>query len=138
MIVVLVLGDPVQRSDRTNRIFQPLLWALVGAGVAGGLFFLLNIPRDVGITIAVATPTPLSEGQSSLTPDKQRVDINTASVKELDASLPGIGPVKAQAIVDYRDRNGPFQRIDELMKVPGIGPSTYQAVKDLITVGPAP
>jgi competence protein ComEA len=64
-----------------------------------------------------------------------RVNINTASVLELDA-LPGIGPTTAQAIVDYRNQNGPFQFIQDIQKVPGVGPTTYAGIQDYITTGP--
>jgi competence protein ComEA len=56
------------------------------------------------------------------------VNINTATKEELD-SLPGIGPVKAQAIVDYRTKNGPFKSIDDLKKVSGIGEATFDKIK---------
>lgn len=61
------------------------------------------------------------------------VNINTATVDELD-SLPGIGPTIAQRIVDYREQNGPFDTIEDIMNVSGIGPSTYEQIKDLIIV----
>jgi competence protein ComEA len=64
-----------------------------------------------------------------------RVNINTATVEELDA-LPGIGPTTAQAIVDYRLQNGPFQVIQDIQNVPGVGPATYELIKDYLTVGP--
>lgn len=63
-----------------------------------------------------------------------RVNINTASAEELDA-LPGIGPTAAQAIVDYRLKNGNFAAIQDIKNVPGIGPATYEKIKDYITVG---
>ena len=50
------------------------------------------------------------------------------------AVLPGIGEVRAQAIVDYRLKNGPFLSIRELTRVEGIGTATYEDIKDLITV----
>ena len=56
------------------------------------------------------------------------VNINTATKDELDV-LPGIGPVKAQAIVDYRKANGPFKSVDDLKKVNGIGDATFDKLK---------
>ncbi|MBK7451727.1 MAG: helix-hairpin-helix domain-containing protein [Anaerolineales bacterium] len=60
------------------------------------------------------------------------VNINTASAEELD-NLPGIGPTIAQRIVEYREANGSFQTIDDLMNVSGIGPSTFENIKELIS-----
>jgi competence protein ComEA len=63
----------------------------------------------------------------------QLISINRAEAWLIDA-LPGIGPTSAQKIVDYREANGPFVTIYELMLVPGIGESTFENIKDLITV----
>lgn len=63
----------------------------------------------------------------------QRVNINRAEAWLLEA-LPGIGAVRAQAIIDYRRRNGPFHDINELVKVEGIGASTCEQIKHLISV----
>ncbi|GAA3407557.1 ComEA family DNA-binding protein [Paenibacillus hodogayensis] len=63
------------------------------------------------------------------------IDLNRATAAEL-IKLPGIGPSKAQAIVDHRDRQGSFRSIDELKKVKGIGAKTFETLKPLITVGP--
>lgn len=62
-----------------------------------------------------------------------RVNINTASAAELE-TLIGIGPVKAQAIVDYRNGHEMFRTIDELVNVPGIGPQTLEAIRDQISL----
>jgi competence protein ComEA len=63
----------------------------------------------------------------------QKIDINRAEPWLLEA-LPGIGEVAAQAIVDYRDENGSFKRIEDLLQVKGIGEGTLEKIKDYITV----
>jgi len=62
------------------------------------------------------------------------ININTANSSELQ-SLNGIGPAYAQRIIDYRTQNGPFQKIEDIKKVSGIGDATYLKIKDYITVG---
>src|SRR5437879_11430157 len=64
------------------------------------------------------------------------VNINTATKEELDA-LPGIGPVKAQAIIDYRAKNGPFKTPEDIMKVPGIKEGEFGKLKGQISVSGA-
>jgi competence protein ComEA len=63
----------------------------------------------------------------------QKIDINRAEVWLLEA-LPGIGETRAQAIVDYRNENGPFKRIEDLLKVSGIGEGTFDEIEDYVTV----
>ena len=65
------------------------------------------------------------------------ININTAAKAEL-MSLKGIGEVKAQAIIDYREARGPFRRIEDIMKVKGIGPATFATIKASIEVGDVP
>jgi comEA protein len=67
------------------------------------------------------------------TSDK-KININTASVSELK-TLPQIGAVVAQRIIDHREKNGKFKKIEEIMKVKGIGERTFLKIKELITVG---
>ena len=61
------------------------------------------------------------------------ININTASAEEL-VQLNGIGPKKAAAIVEFREIRGPFEKPEDFMEVPGIGPKTFEANKDRITV----
>lgn len=65
--------------------------------------------------------------------EPQKVDLNRAEAWLLEA-LPGIGETLAQRIVAYRRQNGPFQNINEITKVEGIGATTYEQIKHLITV----
>lgn len=63
----------------------------------------------------------------------QKVNINRAEAWVL-AALPGIGEVRAQTIIDYRQQHGPFRDVNELLKVEGFGDITYERIKHLITV----
>jgi len=76
----------------------------------------------------VSTLTPAAVSSASL------ININTANLQQLDA-LPSIGPVTAQSIVTYRQQHGPFQHIEDIMNVPGIGSVTFDKIQNLITVG---
>lgn len=65
--------------------------------------------------------------------EKGLIDINRASQKELE-TIPGIGPVKARSIIDYRQQNGDFQDIADLILVTGIGEKTLEIMKPMITI----
>ncbi len=83
---------------------------------------------------AAQAPPVLAQGpstQGGVAPDK--IDLNSADAKLLE-TLPGIGEVKAQAIIGYRQDNGPFSGVDDLLAVGGIGPATLEDVRDLVEV----
>jgi competence protein ComEA len=97
------------------------------------------IPRVGETPLPIATVTEgLGAVQSTIAPGagdgKGLIDLNTASADAL-ATLPGIGPVKAQAIIAYREQNGRFQSIDQITEVSGIGPATYEKIRGLVTIG---
>lgn len=85
-------------------------------------------PRDsplAGNVAAVPVPTPMSA----------LININTASVAELD-TLPRIGPSLAARIIAYREQHGPFHTVDELANVSGISAKMVDDMRSLVTVGP--
>lgn len=85
------------------------------------------VVRSEGVDIDVSEETAVTEGG-------ELVNINNADVTALD-TLPGIGPSTAEKIVEYRETNGPFAAVDEIMSVSGIGPAKYSQIEAFITVG---
>ena len=71
--------------------------------------------------------------QTQEKPKPTKININTATQEELE-SLPGIGKVKAKAIIEYREKYGKFKNEKDIIKVKGIGEKTYEKIKDLIEV----
>lgn len=76
------------------------------------------------------------DGLARLTLGK-KISINQADVSDLLA-LPGIGPGRAAAIIDWRDRYGPFAQAEDLLKVPGIGHQTFRHLESLIEITSLP
>ena len=75
----------------------------------------------------------IDTGESTTARTVFPININTAPLDVL-VELPGIGEVKAQAIIDYRTEHGPFATLEAIQQVSGIGPATYEKLKDLITI----
>jgi competence protein ComEA len=107
-----VLADGVRVY--VPRVGEPEPSAPVGADAASG---------------ALDTPT----GVAGKDVAGSSVDLNTATAEQLD-QLPGVGPATAAAILDHRQRHGPFGSVDELLDVRGIGPAKLEALRDLVTV----
>lgn len=147
----------------TSQSSQEIQVYVGGAVASSGVYHLLEGDR-VHQALAMAVPLPtadlrylgmareLIDGESILVPDLQsgengqvgqtanqsavggKININRASSAELDAGLEGIGPGLAQQIVDYRNSNGPFKKVDDIKKVGGIGEKRFEAIKDQIAV----
>lgn len=96
-----------------------------GGGVAGALPGSSSLPGSSNAPFLVLTTPTIPAGNL--------ININTATLAQLD-TLPGIGPTTAQKIIDYRSQHGPFQKIEDIMNVPGIGPATFDNIKTLISV----
>jgi competence protein ComEA len=66
-----------------------------------------------------------------------KININTATLEQLD-TLPGIGEITAQKIIDYRSVHGPFSNIEAIMDVDGIGEGTFEEIKNFISISDFP
>jgi competence protein ComEA len=79
----------------------------------------------------------VAQGKSEGNKPAAVVNLNAASAQQLE-QLPGVGPRMAARIVEYRQKNGPFKKIEDLMNIRGIGEKNFLKLKPLITVGGAP
>jgi comEA protein len=70
------------------------------------------------------------------TPPTQPINLNTATIAQLE-TLPGIGPNTAKSIVDFRNRSGPFQRVEDLLAIKGISKSKLEKLRPYVTIPPA-
>jgi competence protein ComEA len=114
-----------------------------GGVVPGADLAMLNLARKLadGELVAVGVAAPPGAGSAAdpagagapAGPASGPVDLNTATVAELD-TLPGVGPVLAQRILDWRTEHGQFASVDQLADVPGIGDSRMAQLRDLVRV----
>jgi len=135
------------RQSQAIEISMPAFQELRGEIYIGGVvsspgFYSLKAGDTVEALIQAAGGTTSSADlgwlklyipQTGEEEQPQKIDLNRAEAWLLEA-LPGIGETRAQAIIDYRQQNGPFNNINELIKVEGIGTATYEKIKHLITV----
>jgi competence protein ComEA len=87
----------------------------------------------VAIAVLVAVLAVMFGEISVYAGDPVKININTASAEEL-TRLQGVGPKYAARIIEYREQNGPFAAPEDIMKIKGIGPATYEKNKELIVV----
>jgi competence protein ComEA len=155
-------GAPPARAPTALRAgtAPPLVVHVVGAVHTPGLYELRRgarvadaVSRAGGATAKadlalINLAAPLSDGQQVVVPARAPpvasagtgstgapgpgpLHLNSASVEQLDA-LPGVGPVTAQKIVDYREAHGAFGSVDDLDAIPGIGPARLEQLRDLV------
>jgi len=142
LLVVHVVGE----------VRRPGLYRLRdGARIADAVHRAGGALRDADLT-AVNLAAPLADGVQILVPARTvaangspagsaggatgattgPVSLSSATLEELD-QLPGVGPITAQKIVDYRTEHGPFASVDDLDAVPGIGPTRIEQLRELVT-----
>ena len=122
----------MERQEKFSKVHVALL-ALTLMFLGTLTFFALHGQPAASAdeyTVTVERSVPAEE----VVPVKEPVDINTATAEELE-TLMGIGPVLAQAIVDYRAEHGPFESVDELLEVSGIGETKLDNIRGDITLG---
>ena len=93
----------------------------------------------VAALVFVASPLAAQRAAKppvAATASTEVVNLNSATVAQI-ASLPGIGPKTADLVVQYRVKNGPFKKIEEIMNVRGIGEKSFLKIKDRLTVAAA-
>ena len=83
----------------------------------------------MALALAAAVPPAAAASQTAT----EKINVNTASAEELTA-LPGIGKAYADRIVEYREKNGPFKKVEDLLNVRGIGEKTLERIRDRVTV----
>jgi comEA protein len=115
-----------------QRLWAVIIVFLIAVIIASGIIAWQKYRPPQPIEIYLPPPEPSETVSQPEQP--QKIDINRAEAWLLEA-LPGIGPSKAQAIIDYRQQNGGFAHITEITRVEGIGPAIYEDIKELITVG---
>ena len=118
-----------QEKGGSTYFFQALVTLAFLAAVLY-LTFGANRTEQEGYTVQTERPAREEE----IAPVRVLVNINTATAEELE-TVTGIGPVLAQAILDYRAEHGDFQTLDELLEVRGIGSAKLDAMRDEITTG---
>jgi competence protein ComEA len=139
-VVVDVVGAVrragLYRLHEGDRVFDALARAggataradLAAVNLAAPLVDGTQVVVPLRVVATVAGPGLSASGGASAS----KVSLGSATLEQLDA-LPGIGPVTAQKIIDWRATHGPFRSVDALDDVPGIGPARIEQLRDLVT-----
>lgn len=131
-----------------GQVYEPGLYSLPEGSRVDDAIKRAGGPKPKAALVLVNLAAPVADGQQVVVPSNReaaqalaggsvaggaggRVHLNSATLDQLD-ELPGIGPVTAQKILDYRSEHGAFGSVEELDAVPGIGPATLDELRDLV------
>jgi competence protein ComEA len=131
----------------SGAVQEPDVYALPPESIAKDAVMAAGGPASDADLDRINLASPVADGQhvyvprlgeetlpvqtSDLPASGSKVNINTADAATLE-TLPGIGPTLAQRILDFRQASGPFERIEDVMEVSGIGPGIFDQIRDLI------
>ena len=133
-----VYNPGVYKLEKDTRLFQLITQAggLIGDADEQAINLSMLLKDEQVIYIPSINEIYLDVNEDTIDDfvddGETTININTSSKTALE-TLPGIGPSTAQSIIDYREENGEFMTIEDIINVPGIGESTYNDIKDLIT-----
>ena len=140
-------GEPARGSSSTSSVRSAVRVSSACRGGAGGRcaragggpsrkadLTLVNLAAPVADGQQIVVPARVAAGAAAerLRRAPAKVSLASATLEQLDA-LPGIGPVTAQKILDWRQTHGPLRSVDDLDAIPGIGPARVEQLRDLVT-----
>ena len=133
LLVVDVVGavrrPGLYRLPQGSRIADAV--ARAGGATRRAQLALVNLAAPLADGVQIVVPARTAGGGGGTAAAAGPVHLNTATLDDLDA-LPGVGPVTAQKILDYRQQHGAFANVDELDAVPGIGPARLDQLRELV------
>lgn len=136
-----IVQDAIARAGGFSAEADTAVVNLAQPLYEGLQIYVPNLEETAGQPPVLSAPPVRSEGvdlgagsETAVQTESEIVNINNADVAALD-TLPGIGPSTAEKIVEYRETNGPFVTIDEILNVSGIGPAKFEQIQAFITVG---
>ena len=133
-VVGAVRQAGLYRMHEGDRVFDAV--ARAGGATARADLSAVNLAAPLVDGTQVIVPARVAAGTAaptlSIPAAPAKVSLGSATVEQLD-TLPGVGPITAQKIIDWRTTHGPFRSVDALDDVPGIGPKRIEQLRDLVT-----